>query len=293
MQEQLRVNLATQLAVYKEVRQDRAALVAEMQGGATVNVDGYELGGALYDEICRRQAGGRRRGRSPAAACSSRSIDRRRRSRSRSCSSCRARYAARRAGAGPRGAVLEGNRRASTTRAPRLFDATLDLAGGGGVSDRHAVTFANRRGERLVGIVHAPADRRSDTRGRAAVAGRQDARRPAPALQQADRGAGRAGLLGLPLRLLRPGRLRGRGRRGLPRRPLRIGRARPLRRRHPRRARLDAAALPGAALRRRRAVRRRHHRAHGLPRRSARRRPDRRWACRSPSRAAASTRSRR
>jgi exosortase A-associated hydrolase 2 len=52
MQEQLRINLATQLAVYKAVRQDRAALVAEMRGGATVNVDGYPLAGPLYDEIC-------------------------------------------------------------------------------------------------------------------------------------------------------------------------------------------------------------------------------------------------
>ena len=31
------------------------------------------------------------------------------------------------------------------------------------MSDRQPVTFANRRGERLVGIVHAPADRGSDT----------------------------------------------------------------------------------------------------------------------------------
>src|SRR4029077_5438601 len=38
-------------AVYKEVRQDRAALVADMHRGATVNVDGYTLGAALYDEI--------------------------------------------------------------------------------------------------------------------------------------------------------------------------------------------------------------------------------------------------
>ena len=47
--------------------------------------------------------------------------------------------------------------------APRLFDATLDVAGGGGVSERQPVTFANRRGERLVGIVHAPADGGGDT----------------------------------------------------------------------------------------------------------------------------------
>jgi uncharacterized protein len=51
MQEQLRVNLATQLTIYKEVRQDRAALVAEMRGGATVNVDGYPLAFPLYEEI--------------------------------------------------------------------------------------------------------------------------------------------------------------------------------------------------------------------------------------------------
>ncbi len=51
MQEQLRVNLATQLAVYKEVRQDRAALVADMRNGATVNVDGYTLAWPLFDEI--------------------------------------------------------------------------------------------------------------------------------------------------------------------------------------------------------------------------------------------------
>ena len=31
------------------------------------------------------------------------------------------------------------------------------------MSERHPVTFANRRGERLVGIVHPPADRGSDT----------------------------------------------------------------------------------------------------------------------------------
>lgn len=51
MQEQLRVNLATQLAVYKEIRQDRAALVATLQAGATVNVDGYELAWPLFEQL--------------------------------------------------------------------------------------------------------------------------------------------------------------------------------------------------------------------------------------------------
>ncbi|HET7217704.1 MAG TPA: alpha/beta fold hydrolase, partial [Vicinamibacterales bacterium] len=41
MQELLRVNLTTQLAIHKEVRQDRAALVAVMEQGGSVNVDGY------------------------------------------------------------------------------------------------------------------------------------------------------------------------------------------------------------------------------------------------------------
>lgn len=48
MQELLRSNVATQTAVYKEVRHDRTELVEQMRGGATVNVDGYELSYALY-----------------------------------------------------------------------------------------------------------------------------------------------------------------------------------------------------------------------------------------------------
>ena len=43
MQELLRINLTTQMAVYKEIRQDRAQLVEAMQGGESVNVDGYEI----------------------------------------------------------------------------------------------------------------------------------------------------------------------------------------------------------------------------------------------------------
>ena len=51
MQELLRINLTTQMAMYKEVRQDREALVAVMQGGDTVNVDGYELSYQHYSEV--------------------------------------------------------------------------------------------------------------------------------------------------------------------------------------------------------------------------------------------------
>lgn len=50
MQELLRTNLATQTAVYREVRYDRAELVEQMRAGATVNVDGYAMGFPLYSQ---------------------------------------------------------------------------------------------------------------------------------------------------------------------------------------------------------------------------------------------------
>ena len=48
MQELLRTNLATQTAVYKEVRHDRVELVNQMREGATVNVDGYAMAYPMY-----------------------------------------------------------------------------------------------------------------------------------------------------------------------------------------------------------------------------------------------------
>lgn len=51
MQELLRINISTQMAVYKDVRQDREALVAAMHAGATVNIDGYEMAAPMYDEV--------------------------------------------------------------------------------------------------------------------------------------------------------------------------------------------------------------------------------------------------
>ena len=51
LQELLRVNLLTQMATYKEIRQERPALVAEMQEGLTVNVDGYEMAWPLYSSV--------------------------------------------------------------------------------------------------------------------------------------------------------------------------------------------------------------------------------------------------
>ena len=50
-QDLLRVNLATQMAVYKEIRQDRAALVQSMREGRTVNVDGYALAYNHYEQL--------------------------------------------------------------------------------------------------------------------------------------------------------------------------------------------------------------------------------------------------
>jgi exosortase A-associated hydrolase 2 len=62
MQELLRINLATQTAVYKEMRHDRVALVEMMRQGATVNVDGYEMGFPLYSEAAAiKLAAGRKR----------------------------------------------------------------------------------------------------------------------------------------------------------------------------------------------------------------------------------------
>jgi len=51
VQELLRINLATQMAMYKEVREDRAALVNQMKEGRTVNVDGYPLSLAFYEQL--------------------------------------------------------------------------------------------------------------------------------------------------------------------------------------------------------------------------------------------------
>lgn len=51
MQELLRINLSTQMAVYKEIRHDREALVAAMREGQPANIDGYEMTVAMYDEV--------------------------------------------------------------------------------------------------------------------------------------------------------------------------------------------------------------------------------------------------
>jgi exosortase A-associated hydrolase 2 len=51
MQEVLRTNLTTQLAVYGKVIEKREDLIEKMKAGETVNVDGYELGYRLFKEV--------------------------------------------------------------------------------------------------------------------------------------------------------------------------------------------------------------------------------------------------
>lgn len=57
MQELLRVNLMMQMAAYKSVTQDRQELIADMQQGRTVNIDGYEMGWPLYSSVAAIKAG--------------------------------------------------------------------------------------------------------------------------------------------------------------------------------------------------------------------------------------------
>jgi uncharacterized protein len=51
LQELLRINVTTQLAVYREVREDRDALTGVLEAGGLVNVDGYDMGPAMAREL--------------------------------------------------------------------------------------------------------------------------------------------------------------------------------------------------------------------------------------------------
>ena len=51
LQELLRINLTTQLAVYREVREDREALGRRLAASQTVNVDGYDIGPAMAEQM--------------------------------------------------------------------------------------------------------------------------------------------------------------------------------------------------------------------------------------------------
>jgi len=50
MQELLRSNLTTQMAIYREIRADREALTKDLLAGGTANVDGYELTQILFEQ---------------------------------------------------------------------------------------------------------------------------------------------------------------------------------------------------------------------------------------------------
>lgn len=51
-QEILMTNLATQMATHGKVVTDRAKLAAQMEAGATVNIDGYEMSGSMFRQVC-------------------------------------------------------------------------------------------------------------------------------------------------------------------------------------------------------------------------------------------------
>jgi exosortase A-associated hydrolase 2 len=58
MQELLRVNLTTQMAVYRAIRADRQQLVEQLREGALVNVDGYDISHAMFQEVSRLNMAG-------------------------------------------------------------------------------------------------------------------------------------------------------------------------------------------------------------------------------------------
>jgi len=51
VQEQLRINVTTQMAAFREIRLDREQLVANLTSGGTANVDGYEMSRTMYEEL--------------------------------------------------------------------------------------------------------------------------------------------------------------------------------------------------------------------------------------------------
>lgn len=54
LQELLRINLATQLAVQGSIKLDRDALLERLRTGASVNVDGYELGTSMFETLSHK-----------------------------------------------------------------------------------------------------------------------------------------------------------------------------------------------------------------------------------------------
>lgn len=60
--ELLRAHLTAQMVVHRKVVQDRDALVAQIQAGGTVNVEGYEISSALYGQMAAMSLTERLRG---------------------------------------------------------------------------------------------------------------------------------------------------------------------------------------------------------------------------------------
>ena len=51
LRQMLRINIATQSAVYKQVLHNSEALVQNLRHGKTINVDGYEIGQEFYEQL--------------------------------------------------------------------------------------------------------------------------------------------------------------------------------------------------------------------------------------------------
>jgi alpha/beta superfamily hydrolase len=62
MGEILRAHLSNQMVVHRKILQDRDALVEQIKSGSTVNVEGYEIGEALYAQVRGVDLGARLRG---------------------------------------------------------------------------------------------------------------------------------------------------------------------------------------------------------------------------------------
>lgn len=146
MQDLLRVNLTTQMAVYREIRADRAELVEAMKAGGTANVDGYEVSLAMYDELSALKLVGRPR--SFGGSCLVVQIDRAQTARPapeiRQVAQAYPRATFLRVQEDPFWMEIER----FYDRAPNLFAATLEwladpehagqVAGGGGSQDGHS-----------------------------------------------------------------------------------------------------------------------------------------------------------
>jgi len=68
MQEVLRINLTTQMAVYGEVSMNREALVEQMKAGNYVNVDGYQMSYTMFEGASATSLDGGKKYQGPCLA---------------------------------------------------------------------------------------------------------------------------------------------------------------------------------------------------------------------------------